>query len=87
MDHFPSQASFCFAAETLYPKILPFYFPGVSVVGSSAVSCEPVMRQGGGGMWVQHLVDSYVGYITNFTNGNFTNGTQIFTNGFPPEIF
>lgn len=69
MDNFTSQENFCFVAVTLYPKILLFYFPGVAMVGSSAMTCEPIIRWGWREVFIQHLVESYVGYITGFTNG------------------
>lgn len=51
------------------------------------MTCGPVMKQGGKGMLIQHLVGGYVGYITNFNNGNVTNGAYIFTDGLPTAIF
>lgn len=69
MNSFTSQGSFCFVAVTLCPKILPFYFPGVAVVRNSAMTCEPVTSWERRGVFIQHLVESYVGYITNFING------------------
>lgn len=68
--YFPSQANFYFIAETL-SKNTPFLFPCCS----SAMNCVPVPRQEGKGVLIQQVIDGYVGCITNFTNGNFTNGT------------